>query len=132
MSRCGSETAAGAVETRLDIPFVVPEQRGTLTVARIALRYSLLGQVAKPLFRSTEAYLNLNYADGSKQRLRIVPELLDEGILIAPVPQNPDGMLTLLKGGTLSKVMTASISGSTHRFVQEFKVTFYRIPFTGS
>jgi hypothetical protein len=63
--------------------------------AELDMPLSLLGRVAKTIFRLPPVYLDTEYEDGRRVRWRVVPETAGSGILMSHTPRNIRGLAEL-------------------------------------
>lgn len=69
------------------------------TIASVDIRYSALGKMMKSAFRVPPVWLDVeNIESGKKNTYRIIPEVLANGLLLAPLPDEPDQLVKLFEG----------------------------------
>ncbi|MFG1465346.1 hypothetical protein V5F77_20905 [Xanthobacter sp. DSM 24535] len=98
------------------------------------IRPTLLGRVMNLVFRTPPVFLELDMADGSARRFRLIPGMARDGFLISPLVTRTDDFLRLAAGGdaTLAgpqpvsfRIVTSGLG--TRSYEAEVPVTFYRL-----
>ncbi len=70
-----------------------------LLFGALDLRLTLAGHLLASLFRLPPIVATVEFADGRRKRWRIVPDTARDGLLLHPLPRNPDGFSLLFQAG---------------------------------
>ncbi len=70
----------------------------SVTFARIAVRYTLLGRIAALLFRPVSLRITVTFADGQQQSYRFIPGIGAAGFVVSPMVDDDAGFLRLAQG----------------------------------
>jgi hypothetical protein len=96
------------IGTRIDIASAA----STLIWAEIDLPGTVLGSIAKTLYKSPELRMNVKLANGTSHDYRFIPSIARGGFLLSPLIQNARSMAALEPGtlnGTLSGAAIATM-----------------------
>jgi acetyltransferase-like isoleucine patch superfamily enzyme len=105
---------------------VIPRNRG-YTFANIHLQYSWIGHIKEILYKPGEVYIEFIKRDGSvSHRYRIIPETLQNGVLISDYIESHSDLNSLLDRSPLNNVQSIKITCSdTADFNNTMNIEYY-------
>ena len=86
-----------ATTARMGVPFALPPRDAPL-FAKVKIEKTLLGTLASLLFRPSIVSLRLAYFDGSEESFRIIPRIIEQGMVISPMVRSGDQFALLASG----------------------------------
>ena len=96
--RCGPwmSDQPGTVGWNEWLPVRAPRDR--LTFLFIDCRYSVLGDAFRSLYQIAPVWVVVRYQSGSTAKLRVLPELLTDGLLVNPIPKGMEDVHAMFSG----------------------------------
>jgi hypothetical protein len=117
--------------------FTLPATNGSIW-AEIEIKKTLTGDWLSFLYKPTELQANVELADHSKKKCRIVPGMVRAGFLLSPYVADNASFLALARGdepGLAGKALVAMTlfesdrSGLKCCYQPQIKIRFYRLDF---
>jgi hypothetical protein len=98
-------------------------------VAKISLKLNTSGKLSKLFFRIGEVRMSLFMESGRIEDYRVVPDTLEDGLLVNLLPVNLNGIEDLLDNNQVERVRGFKIHGKgLDSYKRKMIIEFYRIP----
>jgi hypothetical protein len=108
-SACSTSTRLSLASIAWEEVRVLPVQPGKLTRVYLNIEYSLLGKLTKILFRIPAVWINVTYEDGTSEKLHILQETAQDGLLLSHPTQSAEEAFRLFQGKLPKGVRTFSL-----------------------
>ncbi len=105
-TRRSAGSTSAAANTWIDIP-----QTNNLLFARVDMKLSPAGSLAKTFFRVPPVYIDLLYTSGTPISYRITPDTARNGLLINFLPYRGEDLAEIFKGGARDRAIKFRING---------------------
>jgi hypothetical protein len=111
-SRCSPTTLGETVSIPWNASRSIDVSDEAIIRSNIKFKYSILGKIYKTIFRAPPVMMQVDYADGSRKKYRIIPENSDNGVIVSHLPRTDREAMSFFQGQLPAQVKSFGFSTS--------------------
>jgi hypothetical protein len=112
LSRCSPTTLGETVSIPWNASRSIDVSDEAIIRSNIKFKYSILGKIYKTIFRAPPVMMQVDYADGSRKKYRIIPENSDNGVIVSHLPRTDREAMSFFQGQLPAQVKSFGFSTS--------------------
>ena len=112
LSRCSPTTLGETVSIPWNASRSINVSDEAIIRSNIKFKYSILGKIYKTIFRAPPVMMQVDYADGSRKKYRIIPENSDNGVIVSHLPRTDREAMSFFQGQLPAQVKSFGFSTS--------------------